>query len=250
VETISGPLSTVINGNVTTGVVDAPTLSKTDGYIGTVNYSTSTDIRHMAFTGRPDSIVGWYQYTQGGSSEQGKLRAILHTSDYYDPETPTTYHPDPTANKIADALFLTPTSNVTTWTRFSIPFTYVSGSFPTYIMINVTSSANQATTTVGSKLWLDDLEVVYAPTSVANTALEAQNANVYSSGKTIFADFIYGNENQSVITIFDLSGRTVFTGKMVSNKLTSFNLDNLTSGIYLYQLSNTDFCKTGKVFIQ
>src|ERR1700752_4978125 len=35
----------IVNGNVTTGVVNAPTTSKSDGYIGSVNYSTSSDDR-------------------------------------------------------------------------------------------------------------------------------------------------------------------------------------------------------------
>jgi hypothetical protein len=186
IETISGPLATVINGNVTTGVINAPSFSKADGYIGTANYSTASDIRRRSFTGRPDSLVGWYKYTPGGAGEQGKVRAILHINDYDDPETPTAgaYHTNPTANKIGDVLFLTPTTAVTTWTRFSVPFTYVSAASPAYIMINVTSSANQTTTITGSKLWLDDLQTVYAstsstcgvPTGVAVTAVTATTA--------------------------------------------------------------------------
>ena len=250
VETIAGPFSTVINGNVTTGVVDAPTITKADGYIGTVNYTTSTDIRRMSFTGRPDSLVGWYQYTSGGTAEQGKIRAILHTANYFDPETPTTFHADPTANKIADALFLTPTSSVGSWTRFSVPFTYVSGSSPTYIMINVTSSANQGTTVTGSKLWLDDLDVIYATAGISNVSISEDNAKVYSYNKTAYVDFINGNEGQSVLSVFDLWGRQVFTGKMYSDHLTEFNLSDLNTGIYLYQLSNSSFCKKGEIFIQ
>lgn len=93
-------LLTIVNGNVTTGVISAPTTDKADGYIGTRNYSDTTDQRRMAFTGKPDSLVGWYQYTSGGTGEMGKIKAVLHTGDYYDPETPTTYHPDPTLTKL------------------------------------------------------------------------------------------------------------------------------------------------------
>jgi len=186
VETISGPFSTTINGNVTTGVVNAPTLSKADGYIGTTNYSTPSDTRRMNFTGRPDSLVGWYRYTPGGAGEQGKVRAILHTADYSDPETPSTYHTNPTANKVGDVTFFTPTTTVSTWTRFSVPFTYTGTGFPAYIMINVTSSANQTTTINGSKLWLDDIEAVYAsasttcgvPTGLAASAITTTGATV------------------------------------------------------------------------
>ncbi|MBS1638296.1 MAG: T9SS type A sorting domain-containing protein [Bacteroidetes bacterium] len=157
---------TAVNGAVTTGVINAPNTTKSNGYIGTVNYSSSSDVRRTAFTGRPDSIVGYYQYTSGGAGEQGKVRAILHNNNYFDPETPTTYHADPTADKIGDALWFGPTSNVGTWTRFSIPFTYVSSATPSYIMINITCSANQTTSITGSKMWVDDISFIYVP--VAN----------------------------------------------------------------------------------
>lgn len=158
---------TAVNGAVTTGVIDAPSTNKANGYIGTVNYTTSSDVRRTAFTGRPDSIVGYYQYTSGGAGEQGKIRVILHNNNYFDPETPTTYHADPTADKIADALLITPTSNATTWVRFSLPFTYVSTGNPSYVMINITSSANQLTTVTGSKMWVDDISFIYNPPSAA-----------------------------------------------------------------------------------
>ena len=252
--TISGPLSTVINGNVTTGVVNAPTFTKTDGYIGTVNYSTASDDRRMSFTGRPDSLTGWYEYTQstasGGTSEQAKIRAILHTGDYYDPETPTTYHPNDTANRIADVTFLGLTSNVTSWTRFSVPFTYYKTTSPAYIMINVTSSANQGTTVTGSTLWLDDLQVAYKPVGVTNNAINEENVNVYSANKTVCVNSINGNDEQSELTIFDISGKKVFSHTVLNNQFYSFKLSDMNTGIYIYQLSNSYYRKTGKLFIQ
>lgn len=250
VETVSGPFSTVVNGNMTTGVIDAPTITKTDGYIGTVNYTTSTDIRHMSFTARPDSIVGWYKYTTGGSGEQGKVRVILHTAEYYDPETPTTYHPNPTANKVADALFLTPTSNVTTWTRFSVPFTYAASGAPAYVMINVTSSANQGTTIIGSKLWLDDLSMVYSTTAISTPAISAENARVYAWGSTIYVDFADGNSGKSTLIVRDIAGRAVLTAEVSNDRLSSFSLANVAPGMYVYQLCNSDYNKTGRVIIQ
>ena len=219
---------------VTTGVVNAPTITKTDGYIGTVNYSTPSDDRRMSFTGKPDSLVGWYQYTSkyqwhfrtGGANAQGKIEmAILHTGDYYDPELPTTYHPDPTANKIADALFMGSTmSNVTTWTRFSVPFNYVSGSSatsaaPAYIMINVTSSANQVTSVAGSSLLLDDLSVVYnPPTSVDNTIKQEEYVKVYSYEKNVCVQFLNQQKEQSVITIMDITGKKVFSQSITNDE--------------------------------
>ncbi len=239
----------VINGVVTTGVVNAPTTTKSDGYIGTLKYTSTTDDRRMPFTGRPDSLVGWYKYTSGGAGEMGKVRAILHTGDYFDPETPTTYHINSTSNRIADDTFYTPTTNVTTWTRFSVPFTYVSSASPAYIMINATSSTNQSTTISGSTLWLDDLEVIYNPTSV-NTVMKEEDVNVYSYHKTLCIHFINGNTDQSVITLTDVTGKKVFSETVTNDKFSSYNLSELNTGIYFYQLTNGNFRKTGKIFIQ
>ena len=254
VETISTTIiligTIIVNGNVTTGVVNAPTTTKSDGYIGTINYTTSSDDRRMAFTGHPDSIVGWYQYQPGGGSEQGKIRAILHIGDYNDPETPTTSHPDMSANKIADALFHTPMATVSTWTRFSVPFTYVSTSSPAYIMINITSSADQATTTSGSKLWVDDLEVIYnPPAAVKNIQFNGDGIRVYAADKTIFVDFPSTEESQSLLSISDMSGKVVATQNISNTQLFSFYLSQPT-GIYTYRLSNAGYCLTGKFFLQ
>lgn len=56
----------------------------------------------------------------------------IFTLLYYDPETATAYHPDSSANKITDALFLTPASNVSSWTRFAVAFNYVSAARVNY----------------------------------------------------------------------------------------------------------------------
>ena len=192
-------IGTAVNGVVTTGVVDAPTLTKSDGYVGTQKYGATSDDRRMAFTGRPDSLTGWYKYTPGGAGERGKIRTILHTGDYFDPETPTTYHVDPTANRIADDTFFTPTTAVATWTRFSVPFTYVSTASPAYIMINATSSANQTTTITGSTFWIDDIDVVYNAcgtiTGLAASAITATTATISWTPVAGSAGYVYAVDN-------------------------------------------------------
>ena len=238
-EEFSFVITEYINGVVTTGVVNSPTTSKSDGYIGTVKYvstGTSTDDRRMAFTGRPDSLVGWYQYTQstttsgtGGANEQGKIRAILHTGDYFDPETPTTYHPDPTANKIADALFLTPMANTSGWTHFSVPFTYVSASSPTYILINVTSSANQLTSVAGSTLLLDDLAVVYAPVTCATVTGVTPSA-ITTTSATISWTAVSGSVGY--VYAVDMNAAPPASGTFTSS--TSVPVTGLTAGTAYY----------------
>jgi hypothetical protein len=250
----------VVNGNVTTGVVNAPSSNKSEGYIGTINYSNGADVRRMAFTGRPDSLVGWYQYTQatggtGFASEQGKVRAILHSGDYNDPEIPVnSNHPNLSANKIGDALFYTAMANNTVWKRFSVPFSYVSSNIPAYIMINVTSSANQLTTapnssSAGSKLWLDDLAVIYNSTAGINEKHEHSTVKVYNFGRTLYAELSEKNDHDGILTVFDLTGKAVANQKL-DNKKNSLDLSALNSGLYIYQVIGSDLKKTGKIILE
>lgn len=248
VETINY-LGNAVNGAVTTGVINAPTFTKADGYIGTINYTTATDKRYMNFVGRPDSIVGWYQYTSGGTGEQPKVRAILHTSEYFDPETPLTYHAACTSNKIGDAVWIGPTGTSAVWKRFSVPFTYTSTSAPTYIMINITSSANQATTITGSKLWIDDLAVIYNSTKVVENNKEL-NAKVYTHDKTIYVDLSNHNEEQFILTVFDLTGKIVVSHKVEGNKMNTFDVSHLNNGLFLYQLIGSESKRSGKFIIE
>lgn len=241
---------TVVNGSMVTGIVNAPTTTKSDGYIGTIKNTSLSDIRRMAFVGRPDSLVGWYKYTQGGSSELGKVRAILHVGHYYDPEAASSYHPDSSMNKIGDALFLTPAANVSTWTRFSVPFSYVSGSNPAYIMINTTSSNDQNTSTAGSKLWLDDLAVVYNPSGISENSFNENNANVYAYDKTITVDFIKELKEKTILSVYDLTGKLISEKTLSNSKLNTINVPELNSGLYMYRLIGAEIQKSGKLFIK
>lgn len=251
----------VVNGNVTTGLVNAPSANKAEGYISTVHPTNATDIRRMAFTARPDSLVGWYQYTQATSgtnpsNEQGKVRAILHTGHYYDPEVPVnSNHPNLSANKIGDALFLTAKANNTTWKRFSVPFNYASASAPAYIMINITSSADQMTsapgiTGSGSKLWIDDLGVVYNSTGINQNANLSNNVRVFSFDKVIYVDFTERSSDEFALNVYDITGKLIRNEKVEGNKLNSVNLNSENSGLFLYELTGPGYTKTGKLVIE
>jgi hypothetical protein len=245
-------LGTAVNGSATTGVINAPSFTKSEGYIGTINSTTASDDRRYACIDRPDSIVGWYQYTPGDATEQAKVRAILHTGDYNDPETPVNgNHPDLSANKIGDALFVsTAGATVSTWTRFAAAFTYTSSATPAYIMVNITSSYNQATTVTGSKFWLDDIALIYNPTAGINNLTKTEGINVfYSADKNVHVDFYNKTENQSTLSIFDLTGKMVVFQKIDNSKLNTVSVATLNEGLYLYLISGTGSQKAGKFII-
>jgi hypothetical protein len=145
----------------------APDLTKADGYLQSIAGNSQYA---LAFTGRPDSIVFWYRFTSVGS-DYPTVNTRLHVGNCYDPETPVNgNHPDSTVNIIARALWTGPSSSVSGWTRVSLPFTYVDGRTPQYIMINMTPSGNQSAGSPGSTLWLDDIAAVYNPIITAGGA--------------------------------------------------------------------------------
>lgn len=240
----------VVNGSVTTGIVNAPTTTKTDGYIGTMKNTDVSDIRRMAFVGRPDSLIGWYKYTKGGTGEKAKIVAHLHKGHYYDPDAGTSYHPDSSANRIATALFNSPSANVSAWTRFSVPFVYVDGRTPEYIMVNATPSDDQNTSVSGSKLWIDDVSVVYNATGVNTIANIKQGAKAYCYDKVLNIDFMVYNESSVNVSVYDVTGKVVASQKFVTNKEAEINLANLNAGMYFYQIAGADFQKSGKFFIK
>lgn len=151
--------TTIVNGNCTTGKIIAPTFNAADGYIET---TTSDANFNEPFTGRPDSLVGWYKYTSV-SSDKGKVTVILHKNYCTSPEDGT-YQGNNTANRVGKAEFTTAASSTSTWTRFSVPFVYDNGNTPAYFLGIMTSSATQAGAQENSTLWIDDLEVIYNPT--------------------------------------------------------------------------------------
>lgn len=244
----------VVNGNVTTGLVNAPSTNKSEGFLGATGSNT------MAFTGRPDSLVGWYKYTQstsgtGASAEQAKVRAILHTAEYFDPETPvSSNHNDLSANQIAVALYVSPASNQATWKRFSVPFNYVNSSTPTAIMVNITSSNNQLTVApgsngTGSRLWVDDLEAIYNNvTSVKENDFD-KNVKVYFYDKTIYVDFLQKNSERSTIEIYNATGQIVTTQQIENNGVNAIDVSSFKSGIYMYKVTGKSQGKFGKLFI-
>ncbi|HNW90393.1 MAG TPA: PCMD domain-containing protein [Bacteroidales bacterium] len=159
-------ITIIVNGSCTSGKIEAPSTSKSEGYTHTIK---NDSIFGSTFNGRPDSIIGYYRY-ESVSSDYGKIGVFLHVGNYYDPETPVNgNHPDSTINKIASGTFFTPTNTVSSWKKFSIPLTYFDSRTPEYILISMTSSGNQTGGSSGSKLWVDGMKAFYNPILTTGT---------------------------------------------------------------------------------
>lgn len=138
----------VATGLLTNGRVHA-TLS--GGYV----YTDQNDSQwHTVLTDRPDSLVIWYKATPAGNDFPG-FEAILHTGAGELPAGSTG------ANWVATASWNgTPGVTVSEWTRVSVPFNYINGNTPAFILIAPTSG-DGANSVNNSEVLYDDIALIY-----------------------------------------------------------------------------------------
>ncbi|MCB0806124.1 MAG: hypothetical protein KDC05_10030 [Bacteroidales bacterium] len=139
-------LTTVAAGIVTNGQIHAD-FNPENGYAFT---NTADDRWNTAFTLKPDSLVLWAKYSPlGGDVAQAK--AVLHTG--------TAQIPDPDQTNWLAIAQIDITSQTSTWTRFSAPFTYFNQGDPQYILFVLNAGGTSAT--ANSTAWFDDVELIY-----------------------------------------------------------------------------------------
>jgi len=152
-----------VNGVVTNGRVEAPTTNPSDGYIRS---KVDDSEFFTALSDRPDSLVVWVNYQPSGN-DNGSFECILHdiqgtglTSGNMGslPEVGNSQGNN-TAQTIAraGAQF---NGNTGGWVRVSVPFEYIDERTPQYILITTTPSG-QGTAVNGSKMYVDDVALIY-----------------------------------------------------------------------------------------
>ncbi|MCD4735656.1 MAG: PCMD domain-containing protein [Bacteroidales bacterium] len=139
-------LSIVAAGTMTNGRVHAD-FNPENGYVFT---DVSDDRWRTICTDKPDSVVVWVKFIPQGS-DVGQVKAVLHSG--------TAKIPDPSMSNYIAFAEINITSQTTTWTRFSAPFTYFNGNTPEYILFVLNSGG--AVAVEGSEAYFDDIELIY-----------------------------------------------------------------------------------------
>jgi len=137
------------NGLLTNGRVHAE-LDVSNSYMFTDQGNEQWRTSH---TSRPDSLVGWFKATPE-AGDRANVGALLHVDEGRLPAFGTQ------ANYVAGASWKAPYATVGTWTRFSTPFQYQDDRTPEYILLILTSG-DSAGSVVGSRVWFDDLALIY-----------------------------------------------------------------------------------------
>lgn len=217
------------NGIITNGRVHAD-LNPDNGYVFT---DANNADWHTSFSSRPDSIVGWYKYSPVGG-DSGKIEIILHKGTVGKlPRDASTI-----ANEVGNIRYNFTTPQ-TEWTRFSKAFNYLSSDSPDYILTTI-AAGDSTTSVAGTKLLLDDLELVYNSLGVEKYI--TQEIAVNGSKGFLYFDV---KENEEVsYKIADVTGKIIQSGTALEK--TPFSHD---SGIYFILVQTRTESFTKKLYI-
>ncbi len=194
--------------------VTANGIASTATLITTPPYGVSGGI---AYTQRPDSIVGWYKSTPATTADSGFVQFVLLGA---------------ANDTIGFVRKFFPNTAVGTYTRFSAPVIYSSAATP----VNsywILSSSNPLTPVVNSTIFIDDIDLIFnssgvaevngkAPFEIINTIIDNDLEVMNTSGRA--ADLL----------IFDSTGKRVVS-KTVQPGSQKFNLPQLSNGLYFYK---------------
>jgi hypothetical protein len=227
-------LGLVAPGSLTNGRVHAA-VPPTDAYVYTIKEEPQW---HTPFTDDPDSLTLWAKYfPQDGDKAQ--LFAVLHSD--------TAKIPDPLMTDWVAYANITISEEYSEWTRFSIPFTYLSSEMPEYLLFAFfAGDATEAK--VGSILYLDDIELTKNTTSVGN--IPGVDHNIYLSNNDLYVKLAGNNPLEtSTLEILNISGQVLMTETFSPGHTSKFHL-NLPRGVYICKIKNSEMEITQKIVKQ
>lgn len=210
----------VATGTMTNGRV----LADLDPTKGNVHTDKSDSRWNLAFTDRPDSVAGWYKASpQAGDFPTVKI--VLHTDSASIPSADS-------ATWVAIAAADLPSQEVTSWTRFSVPFQYLSDEQPEFLLA-VLTAGDALNSKDGSEVWFDDIELIYNNTAVDEWTSDRLQVYYADGYLNLFADYHPSTAGQLIIT--DVSGKKLMSGVFRTGDRQVLAM-NLKPGIYLVSL--------------
>ena len=225
----------VANGNVTLGKINMGSTTPTSS--SNYNQSVTADANFSeVMTDTPDSIVFWAKFTPVSGGDNARMKATLHDAyDYRDPEDATS------ATHVVATAVLNYPSTAGAWKRFSVPFNY-SGPATGNTNILVTFTTNEAAGggSGNDEVLIDDVELIYNPSSLEETVLTNTFVSLDYDAKIIRI-----NSSEKIngeYTIINTQGQIVQSGA-IENEIQF----SQTPGMYFIELVADNKKKTYKI---
>ncbi len=188
----------------------------------------------IAYTARPDSMVGWFKYSPASAADSAFMEYISLA---------------PNKDTIGYARFYTPNTAVSTYQRFSVPINYWStaATDTSYWLFTASDGVNPV---ANSALYIDDIDLIFN-TSGINTIVSASNFSVTNFVNDNILKVVNNSATQAQLTIMDNAGRMVQQANVASGE-NNFSTEALPSGVYFYKIvqPKQDRAVTGKLVRQ
>jgi hypothetical protein len=170
------------------------------------------------FTGRPDSLTGWYTYNTVGN-DANEIRIILSRWD-----TLTLQR-----EEIANIVFSCNPSEL--YSRFSFPIQYNNSNIPDTASIEIRSSNSPMEAPIlGSILLVDDLEFTSADQTGFSYIEPSPSFRISPNPANDFLNISVKNNGQ--IKIINALGQTMESIQLNENSIISISTSNYSNGIY------------------
>ena len=181
--------------------------------------------------------MGYYEYTPAGG-ENGIINFYLFGSAANNADT------------IAVATFKTPTTIVSTFTRFSSQLVYRnSDAVANSIWLIASSNDDASASSVGSTLYVDDLNLVFNSVGIAK--YEKMDFDISPNPAVDHVVINNTLNSEAIFVLYDLTGNKVFETK-IGNDENIIDVSTLPTNLYIFNVidNNKAIIKTGKLIIQ
>lgn len=209
------------------GVVPAVAVS------GEIDINNFTAASGFAFSDRPQSLTGKWQYMANGS-DHGYIAVLL-----------TKWN---TANNTADTIaymYYQLPGMVMSWANFTLPLTYISGNYPDSAMIAF--SASGTSPVAGSYLYIDEI-AFYGSVQGVKDHPHTSGIKIYPTPakNTLNLDFNSMTLKSFSIQVFDITGKLLKKDEFSSERSSvSVDISGLPNGFYYLKLLSS-----GKTFVK
>lgn len=213
----------VVNGIAVSGILDSISMKPKSGF---------------AYNQKPTALVGKWQYM---ASNAGSI-----TIEF------TRWNSTTKMRETIGSGSKTLTGMAMSWASFSIPITYTGVGAPDSCIIVLKASGTAPV--ADDYLWVDNLELTGAPTSIVKN----DNANSYTlypnpGNGIITLDFDIPNSKQTIIQLVDVTGKIILSEMVnlaagVSRK--TLDVSELTKGCYFIKTICNETIETKKLIIQ
>jgi hypothetical protein len=232
------------SGNFSARIENQSTLfNDTLGFITNGYLSDDGPAGGMAVDDVPEKLSGYYKYTPVDSDT-----AIGALTLYkYNPATgkPTMLDSAYVALPAADD-----------WTYFEIPVDYYS--LPEPDTVNIAFSSGNldklgVLVPVGSQLWIDDLAITYKPHLVGtDEKRKDQPFTVYPNpaNRALVVDLSNLIRQPVEVSLYNTSGDRIVIKKGLAGGSMTFDVEDLTAGIYFYRIKTAQQTYQGKFVVR